>query len=120
MLTRLPEFPDPIVAVIASGHVSASDYETVLVPAIEAALATHDKLRLLYEISDDFTGFSPGAMWEDMKLGMAHLRAWERAAVVTDVGWIANAVNVFRFVMPCEVKVFANRDRADAERWIRA
>jgi hypothetical protein len=59
-------------------------------------------------------------MWDDMKLGLGHLTAWEKVAVVTDIGWISGAANLFRFAMPCPVKVFPNKDRAEAERWLAA
>ncbi len=120
MITLLPNLPGNTIGVSASGRVSGADYEELLIPAVETALAKHKKLRLIYEISNDFTGFAPGAMWDDMKLGMAHLSAWERVAVVTDVSWIANATNMFKFVMPCTVKVFSLKDRAEAEAWIAA
>jgi len=120
VITLLPNLPDNTIGLVASGHVSGNDYEAVLVPAVEAALKKHKKLRLSYELGSDFTGFAPGAMWDDMKLGMAHLSAWERIAVITDVSWVANATNMFKFVMPCTVKVFSLNDRAAAERWIAA
>ncbi|MEO7952648.1 MAG: STAS/SEC14 domain-containing protein [Polaromonas sp.] len=118
MIELLADFPDNTVGIAASGHVNAAEYETVLVPAVEAALRKHDKVRLLYQLSSDFTGFTPGAMWDDMKLGMTHLTAWERVAVVTDIGWVTNATNMFRFVLPCPVRVFSIKDRAAADAWI--
>lgn len=121
MIKLLPTFPDNTIGLVGSGQVTASDYEGVLIPAVEAALEKHKKLRLLYELGSDFTGFAPGAMWDDMKLGMTHLRAWERVAVVTDVNWVENATNTFRFVMPfTAIKVFPLKDRAAAEKWIAA
>ena len=120
MITLLPNLPDNTIGLAGSGRVSGSDYEEVLIPAVESALKKHNKLRLIYELNSDFTGFAPGAMWDDMKLGMAHLSAWERVAVVTDVGWVANATNMFKFVMPCTVKVFSLKDRAAAQKWITA
>ena len=39
MLQLMPDLPDRVLGVVASGEVSASDYETVLVPAVEAAQA---------------------------------------------------------------------------------
>ena len=120
MIEHLSNLPDNVVGIAASGHVTVADYKTVLLPAIEAALKKHDKVRLLYELSSNFTGFTTGAMWEDMKVGMAHLTAWERVAVVTDVSWVANAASMFGFVMPCPVKVFSIKDRAEAEAWILA
>lgn len=120
MIKLIPNLPGNTVGISASGNVSAADYETVLVPAVEAALARHKKARLLYELEKDFTGFTAGAMWDDMKLGLAHFAAWEKVAVVTDVGWVAHAASMFRFVMPCPLRVFASQDRAAAESWIKA
>ena len=47
MIELLSNFPDTIVGIAASGHVSAADYATVLVPALKAASRKHDKVRLL-------------------------------------------------------------------------
>lgn len=120
MITLLPNLPETIIGVAASGRVSGTDYEKVLIPAVEAALKKHKKLRLIYELEDDITGFAPGAMWDDMKLGLGHLSAWEKVAVVTDLSWVANATNIFKFVMSCPVKVFPLKDRTAAETWIAA
>jgi hypothetical protein len=59
-------------------------------------------------------------MWEDLKVGVAHLSRWERIAVVTDVEWIRNAVRVFGFLMPAAVQVFPLSAEAAAREWITA
>ena len=126
MIKLLPNLPDNTIGLTGSGRVTASDYEEVLIPAVEAALKNHkkhkkhNKLRPICELGSDFTGCAPGAIWDDMKLGVAHRSAWERIAVVTDVSWIANGANMFKFVMPCTVKVFSLKDRDAAEKWIAA
>lgn len=120
MLELMPDLPERVVGVVASGEVSAHDYETVLVPAIEAALEKHDGVRIVYQIGPAFTGFTAGAAWDDMKLGVAHLRAWERVAIVTDVQWVTAAMRLFAFTMPCPVRLFANSDLAQALHWIAA
>ncbi|MFY9326577.1 MAG: STAS/SEC14 domain-containing protein [Georgfuchsia sp.] len=120
MIQLLPNLPDQVVGVVASGLVDASDYETVFIPAIEARLKTHGHIRILYQLGPAFTGFTSGAMWDDMKVGMAHLKAWERIAVVTDKDWIAGAIRFFAFAMPCPVKVFPNSEFAEAANWIAA
>ncbi len=118
MITILPNLPDDTIGVVASGHVEANDYESVFVPALQAILAKHKKIKVLYQVDSDFAGFTPGAMWDDMKVGMGHLMTWEKIAVVTDVGWISGATNLFGFAMPCPVKVFPNKARAEAEDWL--
>jgi SpoIIAA-like len=120
MIELLPNLPDHVVGVSASGQVSADDYETVLVPAIDSALKTYKHVRLLYLLKPEFTGFTSGAMWDDMKLGIGHLRAWERIAVVTDLAWVANATRLFGFAMPCPTKVFPVKELAEATQWIAA
>ncbi|MGE5321206.1 MAG: STAS/SEC14 domain-containing protein [Hyphomicrobiaceae bacterium] len=120
MIEPIPNLPEHVVGFTASGQVTASDYETVLVPAIEAALAEHARLRLLYQLGPAFTGFTAGAMWDDLKLGVSHLKAWEKIAVVTDLDWIAGATRLFGFAMPCPVRVFANNAIGEATDWIAA
>ena len=70
MLERLMDFPPAVVAFACKGQVTRRDYETVLVPAVEAALEQHQKVRLYYRTDPDFSGFDSGAIWEDFKVGM--------------------------------------------------
>lgn len=118
MIEILDGFPDGVVAFRATGRVTRTDYDQVLVPAVERALATHRTIRCYYELTPAFTGMDTGAMWEDARIGIEHLTRWERVAVVTDVEWIRAAAGVFRFLMPGTVRVFAMADIAEAKRWI--
>jgi len=110
--------PGNLVIVTAHGKVTGYDYEIVLIPAIEAALKTHKKIRLLYQLAEDFQGFSAEAVWDDAKLGLSHLTAFEALAVVTDVHWIVDAVKFFGLLMRCPVKVFGNAQLAEARDWV--
>ena len=104
--------------IVASGEVTAKDYENVLVPALEAKLSSRKRVRFLYVLGQDFTDYSGGAAWEDAKVGLSHMTRFERVAVVTDVGWIGKAVKVFGFAMPGQVRVFQNSDLQDARDWV--
>lgn len=68
MLELIPGLPDGVVGVSASGEVTSHDYESVLVSAMDGALASHDRIRVLYMLGPAFTGFSGGAMWQDSKV----------------------------------------------------
>ena len=120
MIERLEGFPDNVCAFVCHGHVTRDDYTIVLVPAVEAALKRHDKVRLYYETAPDFTGIDPTAVWQDTIVGMSYLFKWERVAVVTDVDWIKNTFQFFSFLMPAPMKVFANAAADEARRWILA
>lgn len=118
MIEILKGFPDNVAALACRGHVTRQDYETVLVPHVEALLKRHDKVRLYYEIGADFTAIDPGAVWEDFKVGMAHLTHWERVAVVTDVDWIRHTMSLFAFVIPGDVRIFPMAEAAQARGWL--
>jgi hypothetical protein len=51
-------------------------------------------------------------------VGLQHLTAWERIAVVTDVGWIRTALKVFGFAIPGQIRGFSNNELAEARQWL--
>jgi hypothetical protein len=118
MIEVMTDLPDRVLGLKASGEVTADDYKTVVVPAIEEKLTKHKKVRLLYVIGDEFKGYTGGAAWEDAKVGMKHLTSFERVAVVTDVDWIGNMIKAFGFALPGEVRVFDDDDLGGARQGI--
>ncbi|AKB75412.1 hypothetical protein MSLAZ_2151 [Methanosarcina lacustris Z-7289] len=118
MIEIIQGLPENILAVIASGKVTGEDYEKVLIPAIEDKIRKYGKIRMLYQLGQDFTGFTYDAMWDDARVGIWHLTAFEKVAVVSDVDWIIDAVKIFKFVIPCPVKTFRNEEFPEAKAWI--
>jgi len=118
MIEILKNFPDNVIALSCEGQVTKEDYDGILVPAILKALKRHDKIRLFYKTSANFTGYDPGAIWEDMKIGVEHPNRWERVAVVTDVDWIVQMMKLLSFLMPCPAKLFPPSELAQANAWI--
>lgn len=120
MLEPLPDTPDGSLGFEAVGQVVSDDYRDVLVPAVDAALAEHGRVRLIYLLGDRFEGYSGGAAWEDSKLGLEHFSKWERCAVVTDVSWMEHVVKAFGWMMPGTFRVFPTAALDDAKSWIAA
>jgi len=118
MITILGDFPANVLALTCSGQVSEHDYATVVIPAVERALTSQGGLRLYYQIGPNFTGFEPGAMWDDFRVGVEHLSRWERVAVVTDLEWVKLATRAFGFLLPGKTKVFALAEAAAARAWM--
>jgi hypothetical protein len=118
MIELLKGFPDNVVAIACHGRVTREDYETALIPAVEEALQSNDKVRLLYEVGADFEGYDAGAAWEDLKVGVEHFSRWERIAVITDIEWIKHTTQLFSFIMPGTARVYSTADAADARLWI--
>jgi hypothetical protein len=120
MITILPDLPDHVLGAEASGTVTGEDYQTVLAPAVEAYLRDHDQVRLLAVLGPDFTEFAGGAMWDDARLGLSHVRSWKRIAVVTDRAHLRSMVGTFSFMIPGEVRTFTLGELDDAKAWVAA
>jgi hypothetical protein len=120
MIKILEGFPDNVIAVSAVGRLARQDYEAVLTPRVEATAKKHPKIRCYYEIGADFSGMTPGAVWEDFRVGVDYWRRWERVAVVTDVTWIAHVVNALRFLLPGQIRIFPTGEKEAARAWVGA
>ena len=108
------------IAVRAVGRISGDDYQRVLAPALDAATAGGHKARLYIELGDAFEGYEAGGVAADAALGLGHLGAFERMAVVTDHRWIRDAVGLFGALIPGEVRVFPTGEAAGARVWVDA
>jgi hypothetical protein len=118
MIEPIPGLPNNVLGFTAKGAVTAADYETVIIPAVEAKLSKHPKVRLLYHLGGEFSQFEAAAMWEDMKVGLQHLTSWEKIAVVTDVEWIRVAMKAFGFLLPGRIRLFRNSEMDLAREWV--
>lgn len=118
MIELLTGFPDDVVAVKSGGKVTRADYEDVLIPAIEAAMGKHQKVRVYYEMASDFEGFEAGAIWSDLKVGFGNFNRWERVAVITDIEWLTRYTNAMAFLIPCPTRTFKTSEAQEARDWI--
>ena len=120
VLTRIPGLPATVVGVEARERVTAEDYESVLIPAVEAAAAASSdgKVRVLYVLGREFPDFTAGAVWADTKLALGPRRRWERIAVVSDAVWLRRAIRVVGWAIPGEVRVYASDQLDDARVWV--
>lgn len=118
MITLIDGLPSNVVGLKASGHVEASDYTQVLDPALDSALATHDKVRFLYVLGSDFHGYSGAAMWEDTKVGVEHWTRFEKIAFVTDDHAYHDAVKALAWLMPAKVTLYTLSELDSARQWI--
>ena len=120
MVERIEEMPARTIGFRAIGELTADDYREQIEPALAAA-AEEGEVRLLFEIDSGF-GMEAGAVIEDAKtglrLGLGHMKAWKRTAVVTDVDWIRKTIKAFGFMAPGEVRVFAQAELGAAKIWV--
>ena len=116
MITPLSGLPEGVIGFEAGGKIAAEDYREVVLPAVEQAAGAGD-IRFLI-VMRDFEGMSGGAIWQDLKVGIEHLRSWKRIALVTDIGWMTHATNLFGWMTPGETKTFPLDQKQQAIQWV--
>ena len=117
MIELIEGLPDGVVGIEAIGEVGAADYEAIAAPAVKRALERHTRIRLIHVLDDRFTGYTAGGAMHDAMLGLAHPRSFDRIAVVTDSESVHRLVTLAGWSIPGELKLFPNRERAQAEAW---
>jgi hypothetical protein len=117
MIRLLGDMPVGVLGIEAIDDVEKEDYENVLVPAVEAALAQHGKVRLVYVLGPEFDDYEGEAVWEDLKLGVRHPTSFERIAIVTDARWAGPAIKVFSVLMPGQARAFPLGQLEAAKSW---
>jgi len=116
MIERLDGVPEGVLGFRAHGELHASDYRDVLLPALDGVVTSGGKVRVVL-VFDEWDGMTAGAVWQDLKVGVEHLTKWEKIALVTDVGWMRHATNLFGWMTPGAVKVFAESELDAASAW---
>lgn len=115
MIEILSDMPAGVIGFEAGGKLRAEDYRDILLPAIEQAATTGD-VRVVIVIKD-FDGLTGGALWQDLKMGIEHLRVWKKIALVPDVEWMSHMASLFGWMTPGEMKHFPLAERAEALTW---
>lgn len=118
MLERIENLPPDVLGLRANGKVTKTDYEQVVLPLLENARREGRRLRFVYQLGPEFGGFTPGAAWEDFRIGLQYLRLFERCAVVTNIDWVRTATRSVAPLMPCPVRVFGNEAFQEAIDWL--
>ena len=118
MIEIISDLPEGVVGASASGTVTAEDYESTLIPAVQAATSDGKKARFLLVFGDEFEGYDAQAAMDDARLGAHHWSDFERIAFVSDHSVYRSLVKGFGFLMPGEVRVFALADLDAAKEWL--
>jgi hypothetical protein len=117
MIRILGDMPSGVLGLEAVDDVEKEDYENVIVPAINEAIARHGKVRLVYVLGPRFDDYEAEAVWEDVKLGMRRPASFERIAIVTNARWAGPAVKIFSILWPGQARAFPLSELEAAKRW---
>ncbi|MCL1056742.1 STAS/SEC14 domain-containing protein [Shewanella gelidimarina] len=102
---------------VAKGKLTHQDYQ-YMVPLLESALAgvEHPEINVLADLTE-LDGWELRAAWDDLKLGLAHGRAFKKIAIVGEGNlqqWMAKVTDWFT---PYDAKFFEST--TEAHQWLK-
>ena len=120
VINMIDGLPADVIAYEVTGTLTSRDYEDILTPLVEDKLKTHDKIKILVVLGQAFDGATASAMWDDVRLGLSHIRAFSKLAVVSDLGWVRHGAKIFGPLIPAQMLVFDTNQLDDAKEWIKS
>ncbi len=105
-----------VLEVNANGILSKNDYRN-LRPAVERLIHDHGKINVLFTM-DQFHGWSPGGLWEDLKFDARHAGDIERLALVGDKKWEKWMARFCRPFTRAEIRYFDRQQADEAHQWV--
>lgn len=104
------------IEVQITGTLEQEDYD-IFTPAFERLVEEHGEIRVLFRLQD-FTGWSAGALWEDVRLAFRHFADIERLAIVGEKEWERGMATFCKPFTRAEVRFFESDRLGDARRWL--
>jgi hypothetical protein len=117
MIEQLASGSDTVLGFKLSGKLHDEDYK-ILVPAVDAAIAQHDRVRLLAWFHD-FHGWDLHALWDDIKFAATHCTKIDRIALVGEKTWEKWMAAVCKPFTRAKVRYFEAADIDAAWAWLR-
>jgi len=108
-----------VMGVVASGKLTASDYEW-LVPQIRETVDLFGSVSLLVDM-EDFHGWEFKAAWEDMKLySFDYNKKIDKIAMVGDQKWEEWMTKLSKPFLYAKMDYFDQAHLEDAWKWVKA
>jgi len=118
MIERIERSNNSVLGFTLGGKLHDADYDH-FVPAVDAAIAAHGKIRLLAHFVD-FHGWDMRALWDDIKFSTTHCTKIERIALVGDRSWEEWMAKVCKPFTMAQVRYFDASQIAAAWEWLEA
>jgi hypothetical protein len=118
MLSVIQDAPDNVVAFRATGHVDKQDFETVLIPVVDAHVKKQGIINFMLVLDTELKNFTIGAFLKDLGLGLKHFTKWHKMAIISENGPLNTFSDLFSYIAPGEAKGFTHAELAKATQWV--
>jgi hypothetical protein len=118
MISKINSAPSNVAAFRATGEVTKSDYDNVVIPGIDALVAKQDKINFLLVVDTEMKNFTLGALLKDLGVGLKHFTKWHKMAIVSEEGGVIKFTDFFSYIAPGEAKGFTHAELEEAKQWV--
>jgi hypothetical protein len=118
MVQIIEDLPENVIGFRATGKVTKEDYESVLMPAVEAHSKKFNKINFLLWVDTDISNYTFGAWVDDALVGLKHFSHWHKVAIVSHYEVIKKITNVFGHLVPGISKGFGDFEIETAKKWV--
>jgi hypothetical protein len=119
MIELLDDMPAGVTGFRVSGRVGGEELRD-FGPTMKTLLDT-EEIRLVEVVADDYAGFGPGGLVEDLKMGLGtligHHSAFRRIAIVSDKEWVTHMLHALAWMVPGELELFPVARLEEAKTW---
>lgn len=105
-----------VLEVSAKGQLTKDDYDIIL-PQLKGLLEKHGKLRFLIKL-EDFKGFEPQALMEEVKFDREHMDEYGKTAIVGEKEWEKWGTKLSKLFFDTEMRYFPKQDEKLARTWV--
>ena len=117
MIKVEPETKKDFIHFICKGPITHKDYQKVVIPTVEKKVLKSSKLRVLCDMRE-MGPIQLSALWDDFKLGMHHIKSFERFATVGDQWWMGPLMKISGLIYRIKVKHFKSHELDAAVKWV--
>ena len=116
MIEVLQDMPEGVTGIRVSGRDDIKEFTPTMRTMLDSP-----EIRMVEVIADDYEGFGPGGLLEDMRQGFGalfrHHSAFKRVAVVSDKEWVVHTLHALAWMVPGELALFGLDELEQAKQW---
>ncbi len=116
----MTDVPKDVAAFELTGKITGHDYETIVIPKVDAVAEESGKVRFLLFLNTSIGNFNIKAIWDDVKVGLKHLGKWHKTAIISDEKGVTLFTDTLGQLIPGETKSFTIAELEKAKEWIAA
>jgi|SRR5664279_2618274 SpoIIAA-like len=119
MIAIMHETAGRTLVIKATERLTSQDYEKVFIPQLNQLIDKFGKIRVVFYLAENFTGWELGAAWDDAVFGIQHRHHFEKVAVVSDKKWMEWATKIGSYFIDGQVATYTPAEFQDAVTWVK-